>query len=132
MEELNEVYTAEAVANVSDEVLANVVNGGVGYNMVKDILVKPLPVTKLLRVVNVPTKTDEVDEEGQPIMEMKQEEVEVDSSFRTGIVIALPPSGVPEGINVGTKVVYPNKYAMEFDLFKDSVLIKHYDIVATI
>lgn len=129
MEEMDTAYTAQ-LDNVSDEVLASNISENLGYTMIKDILVKPLDVLKVKRLVNVPVKTEELDEEGQPVMEMKQEEVEVDSSFRVGVVFGLPENGVPTGVELGTKVVYPNKYAMEFDLFKDSVLIKTYDIIA--
>lgn len=123
----------QMVNDVSDESLLKVVTDGIKYRFKKDILVKPLDPIKVKRIMNIPVKTEEVDEEGQPIMEMKQEEVDVDSTFREGIVLALPTEAhCGDNLLVGSKVVYTNKYAIDFDLFKDSVLVKPYDVVAVI
>lgn len=130
----SDVTTEEqlSIENVSDEVLLNVVLSKLNYTMLKDVLVKPLETVKVKRITNVPEKTDELDEEGQPIMSMVKKEVEVDSTFRTGIVLALPLQGAPAGIKVGDKVAYPHKYSIDFDLFMDSVLVKPYDIIAIV
>ena len=66
-------------------------------------------------------------------MEMKQEEIEVDSSFRSGIILSLPTGATYDStLKVGMKIVYPHKYSIDFDIFKDSVLVKPYDVVAKI
>ena len=135
VEDINDNVTAEEqlnIENVSDETLLNVVLSKLNYTMVKDVLVKPLEAIKVKRMTNVPEKTDELDEEGQPIMTMVKKEVEVDSTFRSGIVLALPTQGASGDIKVGDKVVYPHKYSIDFDLFMDSVLVKPYDIIATV
>ena len=125
--------TADEAGNVSNEVLLNVVQQGLPYEMMRDVLVKPLATVKVKRMTNVPKKTDEVDEEGQPIMEMEMKEIEVDSAFRTGIILALP-TGVDmhPGVVVGATIAFPHKYSIDFDLFKDSVLVKPYDIIALV
>lgn len=121
------------IENVSDEVLLNVVLEGLEYKMVKDILVKPLDAIKIKRMINVPVETEEVDEDGTKIMSMQQEETEIDSSFRSGIILSLPSGAAYDAsLKVGMKIVYPNKYSIDFDLFKDSVLVKPYDVVAIV
>lgn len=130
MIEANETIGTDDQATLNTDSILETVTSGLGYTMIRDILVKPLAVTKVKRLVNSPTKTDEIDEEGQPIMEMIEKEVEVDSTFRTGIVIALPTGvDVNSAIELGSKIVYPHKYSIDFDLFKDSVLVKPYDII---
>ncbi len=119
------------IENVSDEVLLSVVLEGLSYKMVKDILIKPLEAIKIKKVINVPVGTGEKDEDGTELMEMKQEETDVDSVFRSGIILSLPSGAAfDEALKVGMKVVYPHKYSIDFDLFKDSVLVKPYDVIA--
>jgi hypothetical protein len=62
---------------------------------------------------------------------------EVESNFRKGIVLSLPSCLDTVGLasldyEVGSTVVFPKKFAIEFDLFKDSLLVKPYDIVAVV
>ena len=130
MIEANETIGTDDQATLNTDSILETVTSGLGYRMIKDVLVKPLAVIKVKRLVNSPTNTGEIDEEGQPIMEMIEKEVEVDSTFRTGIVIALPTGvDVNSAIELGSKIVYPHKYSIDFDLFKDSVLVKPYDII---
>jgi hypothetical protein len=135
MEENKDLAQEQSVEieNMSDEALLNIVLDKLDYEMVKDILVKPLDVIKVKRMTNVPVGTGEKDEEGVEIMEMKQEEIEVDSSFRSGIILSLPTGATYDStLKVGMKIVYPHKYSIDFDIFKDSVLVKPYDVVAKI
>lgn len=135
MEENKDLAQEQSVEieNMSDEALLNIVLDKLDYEMVKDILVKPLEVIKVKRMTNVPVGTGEMDEEGVEIMEMKQEEIEVDSSFRSGIILSLPTGATYDStLKVGMKIVYPHKYSIDFDIFKDSVLVKPYDVVAKI
>ena len=55
----------------------------------------------------------------------------MESDFAKGIVLAIPTS-VESSISVGDVIVYPKKFAKEFDLFKDSQLVKPYDVVAKV
>jgi hypothetical protein len=121
-----------SVENMDNKTLLKVVADGLGYEMQKDALVKPLEVIKIKTQVNVPMETEEVDEEtGDKIMAMQVQEVEIDSSFRTGIVLALPVN-YEGSVVLGDTIAYPNKYSIDFDLFKDSVLVKPYDIIAIV
>lgn len=129
------LYTGitDDVENVSDESLLKIVTDGLEYEMSKDILIKPLEVLKVKKIQNVPVETEDVDEDGNKIMAMEQQEVEVDSTFRAGIILSLPTgASYDETLKVGMKVIYPHKYSIDFDLFKDSVLVKPYDIVAKV
>lgn len=133
MEEVNTAEEQLNIENISNEVLLNMVTDRLNYRMVKDILVKPLDPIKIKRITNVPVKTDELDEEGQPVMTMEQKEIEIESNFREGIILALPTNAAYDtNLTIGTKIAYPHKYAIDFDLFKDSVLVKPYDIVAIV
>ena len=137
MEE-NNVYTTEeqvieSLGNVSNEKLLEVILERLEYAPVKDVLVKPLAPIMLKKIKNVPVQTDELDEEGKPLMKMEEQEVEVESIFREGIVLAVPSNVLLDGvIKVGSTVVFNHKFnTIEFDLFKDSVLVKPYDILFT-
>ena len=131
------VYTTEeqvieSLENVSNDKLIEIVLENLEYAPVKDILVKPLDPIMIKRVMNVPFETEELDEDGKPIMDMRQEEREIESVFRKGIVLALPTnSAFDENIKVGSTIVFNSKFnSIEFDLFKDSMLVKPFDVLA--
>ena len=116
-----------------DKVLDDVINK-IEYTMIKDILVKPLDTPKVMKHIVEQIPTDKIDEETKAtIYETKESDKEVDSAFRKGIVLRLP-SNMPDNspIEVGDIVVFPYKFSIDFDLFKDSMLVKLYDVVALI
>ena len=80
-------------------------------------------------VTQVPTK--EVDEDGFNKYETVTEVKEVESSYSTGIILSIA-EGLETAFKVGDKVVYARRHAVDFDLFKDSQLIKPYDIIAIV
>lgn len=75
--------------------------------------------------------TGEKDEEGFNKYEVKTHTKEVESDFTKGIVLSIP-IGTDSTIKVGDTIVYPKKFAKDFDLFKDSQLVKPYDVVAKV
>lgn len=114
-----------------DKVLDDVINK-IEYTMIKDILVKPLETPKVMKHIVEQIPTDKIDEETKAtIYETKESDKEVDSAFRKGIVLRLP-SNMPDNspIEVGDIVVFPYKFSIDFDLFKDSMLVKPYDVIA--
>lgn len=118
---------------MKDKVLETVVNG-LTYAPLKDILIKPLDPIMLTKEVTEMVETDEEDENGAIKYDTKTETKEVESEWREGVILCIP-DGVKkdpsiEGLEVGDIIVYNKKFAKEFDLFKNSVLIKSYDIVA--
>lgn len=115
---------------MEDKVLETVVNG-LEYSFEKDILVKPLAAIKVEKEYTEQIPTGEKDEEGFNKYETKTHTKEIESDFAKGIVLSLPTSAECT-VKVGDTVVYPRKFAKDFDLFKDSQLIKPYDVVAKV
>lgn len=115
---------------MEDKVLETVING-IEYTFEKDILVKPLDPIKVTKEYTEQIPTGEKDEDGFNKYETKTETKEVESDFAKGIVLALPTS-IELKLQIGNTIVYPKKFAKEFDLFKDSQLIKPYDVVAVV
>lgn len=113
---------------MEDKVLETVING-LEFDFLKDALIKPLPPVMLSKEVTEQVPTGEKDEEGFEKYDTKTEVKEVESEWSTGIILALPPTS-DNSIQVGDTVVYNKKFAKEFDLFKDSLLVKTYDIIA--
>jgi hypothetical protein len=132
-ENINATQEQLEIENMSDETLANIVSEGLKYTPIKDILVKPLDPIKIVKTTNVPVETGEVDEEGEKLMEMQQKDIEVESVFREGVIISLPIGvAFDASFEVGMKIVYNHKFSIPFDLFKDSVLVKPYDVIAKV
>lgn len=116
-----------------EKVLDDVINK-IEYTMIKDILVKPLDTPKVMKHIVEQIPTDKIDEETKAtIYETKESDKEVDSAFRKGIVLRLP-SNMPDNspIEIGDTVVFPYKFSIDFDLFKDSMLVKPYDVIALV
>ena len=101
------------------------------YIPVKDILVKPLDPIKVTKEMVEQVPTGKKDENGFEEYETKTEVKEVPSDFSKGIIIAIPVD-ITTDLKVGDIIVYPTKFAKDFDLFKDSQLVKPYDIVAVV
>lgn len=115
---------------MEDKVLETVING-IEYNFFKDVLIKPLPPIMVTKEITEQIPTGEKDEEGFNKYDTKTETKEVESDWATGVVLALPVGeGFKFEFNVGATVIYNKKFAMDFDLFKDSKLVKPYDIIA--
>lgn len=113
-----------------DKVLETVIEG-IEYTFEKDILVKPLEPVMITKEYEEQIPTGEQDEEGFNKYEVKKHSKEIESDFARGIVLAVPTQ-VESSIKLGDTVVYPKKFAKDFDLFKDSQLVKPYDIVAKV
>ena len=113
---------------MEDKVLETVVEG-IKYNFLKDVLVKPLEKTKVQKEFTEQIPTGETDEDGYNKYETKTEVREVESDWSTGVVIALPAE-VELSFKLGDTVVYNSKFAKDFDLFKNSQLVKPYDVIA--
>ena len=119
---------------MEDKVLETVLEG-LRYIPLKDVLVKPLPPIKLTKEVTEAVGTGEKDVDGYEKFDTKTETKEVESEWREGIVLALPngeqmKEACEKDFKVGDTIVYNKKFVKEFDLFKDSILVKPYDIVA--
>lgn len=115
-----------------DKLLQSVVNA-IEYTFEKDFLVKPMEPVKIKKKYVEQIPNGKRDDEGNNLYDTKETTKEVESDFEIGLILAIPTCYelTCEGVlNVGDKIVYPKKFAKEFDLFRDSKLIKPYDIVA--
>ena len=101
------------------------------YAPVKDILVKPLDPIKVTKEMVEQVPTGERDKDGFEKYETKTEVKEVISDFRKGVILAMPIEWEGD-FKVGNLIVYSAKFAKDFDLFKDSQLVKPYDVVALV
>lgn len=128
MSEVSVDINSEVVSE--DKVLATVVNG-IKYTFFKDVMVKPLAIKMISKEVVTQVPTKEVDEDGFNKYDTVTEVKEVESIYGTGIVLSIP-DGLETPFTVGDTVVYNRRHAIDFDLFKDSQLIKPYDIIAIV
>lgn len=122
------------ITEATDASIAQSINDGLKYSFLKDLLVKPLPVQMIEKVVTTQIPTGETDEAGFNLYETKEEIKSEEADYREGIVISLPSTLDPStlGFGIGDTVVFHKRYPAYFDLFKDSMIIKPYDVIAVI
>lgn len=114
---------------MEDKVLETVVNG-IKWEVLKDVLVKPLPAVMVTKEFTEQVPNGKVDEDGFNEYDTKTETKEVESDWATGIVLQIPSHLTDVKFKVGDTVAYNKKFAMYFDLVKDTQLVKPYDIIA--
>lgn len=113
-----------------DEVLETV-RAGLTYIPLKDLLIKPLDPIKVSKEITEQIPTGEKDEDGFEKYDTKTEVKEVESEWAVGIIVDMPATMEDQfDLHPGYKVIYNKKMAKDFDLFKDSQLVKPYDVVA--
>ena len=122
------------INEATDASIAQSINDGLKYSFLKDLLVKPLPVQTIEKVVTTQIPTGETDEAGFNLYETQEEIKSEEADYREGIVISLPSTLDPStlGFGIGDTVVFHKRYPAYFDLFKDSMIIKPYDVIAVI
>lgn len=125
--------------------IIDTVSNGIEYEFLEDFLVKPLDPVMVKKEFSTPVVKDKtVDENGieaQDYDEVKTEVKEVESDYREGIVLKIGQryrswmeteddriKAYP--INPGDIIVFKATAGRYFDLFKDSMLVKQYDIIA--
>lgn len=130
---------------IDQSVLAEDISSKIEYEFRNFFLVKPLDPIKVKKEFSKPVakddtaKKDENQIEAVDYDQVETEVKEVDSDYRTGIVLKVPfdsknrmsSKDFPEmEINVGDTVVYKDNRGVWFDLLKDTQLIGAYDIIA--
>lgn len=128
---------------IDQSAVANTVSDGIEYTFREDFLVKPLDVIKVKKEFSVPVANGEATEKDGIVAkdydEVTTEVKEVDSDYREAIVIKVPytyQKWMDDSdmhtcpIHVGDKVVFRNGAGTYFDLFKDSMIVKSYNIIA--
>lgn len=117
---------------IATDTVADSISSAIEYEMLKDILIKPLPPIKVTKQFQVPVeKNSNSKTKVKDYDEVKTETKEVDSNFAKGVVLKLPIIGCDD-LTIGQTVVYNKRFSVEFDLFKNSVLVKPYDIIAVV
>jgi len=115
---------------MEDKILETVIDK-LEYTFTKDILVKPLDPIMVTKEYVEQIPTGETDEEGFNKYETKTHTKEVESDFAKGIVLAIP-TDTECSFTIGQVIVYAKKFAKDFDLFKNSQLVKPYDAIAIV
>lgn len=131
---------------VDQSVLAEDVSSKIKYEFVDAFLVKPLDPIKVKKEFSKPVAKSEPtkDKNGvvaQDFDEVETEVKEVNSDYLTGIILKVPVSYIKMkndnehnfmlcDYNVGDTVVFRSTGGLQFDLLKDSRLLKIYDIIA--
>ena len=132
---------------IDQSVLAEDISSKIEYEFRNMFLVKPLELVKVKKEFSKPVakddtaKKDDNDIEAVDYEQVETEVKEVDSDYRTGVVLKVPfdsknrmtSKDFPEmEINVGDTVVYKDNRGVWFDLLKDTQLIGAYDIIAKV
>lgn len=125
-----------------DHKIAEDLNKKVTYTFIRQFLVKPLPLKKVKKEFSTPVTKDVTKKDGVEAADyddVKVETKEVDSDWREGVVIKVPSeyqklmeNKTVESIIPGDTIVYRDRCAQYFDLYKDSQLVAPYDIVAKV
>lgn len=128
---------------IDQTAVANTVSEGIKYEFLEDFLVKPLDPVMVKKEFSTPvaksTTKDENGVEAQDYDEVATEVKEVESDYREGVVLKISKryqswmnreDGDVPPIKVGDIIVFRATAIRYFDLVKDSVLVKHYDIIA--
>ncbi len=113
------------------------VQEGINFQPIDDrILVKPLKAVKVKKKVNVP-----IDDKGKIVpdkdidptkhYETKSITRSLDSNMTKGLVLKIGKTGSITNIpfKEGDTIVYPTQAGMDFELFKDTRLLKRYEIM---
>ncbi len=114
---------------MKDKVLETVVNN-IDYVMLKDVLVKPLDPIMVSKEFTEQIPTGEKDEDGFNKYDTHTEVKEVESDYAKGVVLVIPTCLTECEYKEGDIIIYNKKFAKDFDLFKNSQLVKPYDIIA--
>ena len=125
---------------IDQSVLAESVSEKIEYDFIDYFLVKPLDVVKVTKQFTKPVSKNPAEKDANGIQAIDYDTVE--SDFRKGIVLKVPYTytsqlsdnkerHLPE-IHVGNVVVFKDTAGTNFDLLKDSKLIRYYDIVAIV
>jgi co-chaperonin GroES (HSP10) len=128
---------------IDQSAVATTVSEGIKYNFLEDFLVKPLDPVIVKKEFKTPvSKGESTDDSGttaEDYDDVATEVKEVESDYREGVVLKVSErykqwmadekvSQYP--INVGDIVVFRATAGRYFDLFKDSLMLKLYDILA--
>lgn len=135
--------------NISTETTkqqVEVISNGIAAEFIDDFLVKPLEPIMVKKEFSKPVTTNVVKDdngiEASDYDKVETEIKEVESDFRKGVVLKTPLSyqnqikdpnvttNVLVNIEPGDTVIFKDRHSNYYDLFKDSKLVKYYNITA--
>ena len=120
----------ESKISIKDtEAVLKTVVSGIKYQMLRDVLIKPLDPVMVEKDVTEQKPNGKKDKDGYNLYDTKTSKKKVESEVREGVVLQMPTDVPCELFKVGDTVIFPIRAAREFDLFKTSVLVKTYDIL---
>ena len=127
--------------------LAESVSENIKYTFLDFFLVKPLDPIRVKKEITKPVSTGTPVEDANGVKaedfnSVETEVVEVNSDYRRGIVLKRPlffddPNRDPEkdgrlpDIKIGDVIIFRDAAGLQFDLLKDSRLLRLYDILGT-
>lgn len=129
---------------IDQSVLAEDLSSKIKYNFLDFFLVKPLDPIKVTKEFSKPISagTPAKDKNGIEAVDYESVETEVkevNSDYRRGIVLKLPlyyedsidgdKRAVYSSIKIGSVVIFKDTAGYNFDLLKDSRLLRQYDIL---
>lgn len=130
---LGEKITTEDGTLISDAAIVETLS--IPYKMTDNyVLIKPLKPENIKKRVEVLDEKKNKGKMPQEVMETKRVTKSVQTDYRTGVVLDKGPNmpTMTGTIEIGDTVVF-HKSMVErswFDLFKDSLILRSYDIVA--
>lgn len=126
----------DSSVQVDEKMIIDDIQKVLKFEFTRDILIKPLPVEYVEKEITEPVATGKKDKDGVDKYDTKTEVKKVPTTFRKGIVLAIPSGYEWQDKNnhpeVGDTIAFPAKAAAYFDLFKDSQLVNPYNVVAFI
>ena len=137
---LNKIEDAEIVSEcgcncdvtseATDKSIVESLGNRIPLKPIEYILVKPLEVETIVKTVKEPISKGMVDKKTHAEkVDFKEVTKEFPSQFRKGVVLAIPEGNGFTKYNLGDTIIYKTNAGIDFDLFKDSQLVKFYDIV---
>lgn len=122
---------------MSDKMIVDSIKDKIPFIPIDDrILVKPLKPVKVKKKFTVPVDNDGKIVPEEKIDQGKQYDTKkvtrtVDSNMTKGVVLKIGKTGSVTNIpfSEGDTVVFPTNAGMQFELFKDTKLLKRYEIM---
>lgn len=118
------------------KILASI-TGKILFEPIDDrVLIKPLKQKMVKKTITVPVKPivdrTTADKAEETVQEQKQEVIDVPANCSLGVILKLGNTGALSAVlpfAEGDIIVYPTNAGMAFELFKDSRLLKRYEIL---
>ena len=125
---------------VDQHLLAEDISSKIRFEFMDYFLVKLLDPVMVEKEISTPVSNEKASSDNNGVEavdydSVKTETKTVESNFRKGIVLKLPASfssdeNVRSRIKIGDTVLFPETCGKNFDLLKNSRLVRYYDVIA--